>query len=286
MIVSLALFSSIVTAQDIAGVAKVDPTKTSEPYDFHFEYGLMYYNFDYEEDLPSPSRSTDDGWVPGAYMGYAYKKKDSVYAKLFLEVTNGETDFDGTARDGTAMVYSENPQSFYRVEANMGYVIDAGDDFSITPYAGYGYRYWERGQGKAISTFWNYREEFTWSYIPVGVKADFESGTKWGIGANVGARFMFNGQSTAYLSEVYPDLGDHTFDLGNKTGYFAEMPIRCEFLPRLSVVGTPWYEYSSIGQSTEANVTYKSGTSYVGESYKAGSTTKQYGVKLGLIYSF
>ena len=60
MIVSLVLFSSIALAQDMTGVTKVDLTKTSEPYDFHFEYGLMYHHFDYEEDLPSPSSSTDD----------------------------------------------------------------------------------------------------------------------------------------------------------------------------------------------------------------------------------
>jgi len=173
----------------------------------------MYSHLDYEEDLPSPSRSTDDAWLPGVYMGYAYKKKDSIYVKLFLEVSRGETDFDGTARDGTAMVYSENPQNLYRVEVNMGYVFDAGDGFSITPYAGYGYRYWERGETKSTSTYWNYREEFTWHYIPVGVKADFKADTKLGIGANVGARFMFNGEATAYLSEVYPDLSDPIFDL-------------------------------------------------------------------------
>jgi len=72
--------------------------------------------------------------------------------------------------------------------------------------------------------------------------------------------------------------------VSNKTGYFDEMPIRYEFLPSLSVVGTPWYEYSEIGKSNEVNVTYK-GT-YVGESYKAASKTEQYGIKLGLIYSF
>lgn len=278
------LFWSIALAEDQAGATKVGSTKSSEPYDFYFEYGFMYCHLDYEEDLPSPSKSTDVGWLPGAYMGYTYKKKDSVYAKVLFEVSRGEDDFDGTARDGTPMAYSENPQDFYRVEVNMGYLFDAGNGFSFAPYAGYGYRYWERGETKSTSTYWNYREVFTWHYIPVGVKADFEADKKWGIGASVGARFMFGGEATAYLSEVYPDLSNPVFDLSNKIGFFAEMPIRYEFLPRLSVVGTPWYEYSEIGQSKEINVTYK-GT-YIGESYKAASTTNQYGIKLGLIYSF
>jgi hypothetical protein len=46
-----------------------------------FEIGLMYYNFDYKEDLIAPQKSTENGWLPGVYFDYTFKKKSVIYAK-------------------------------------------------------------------------------------------------------------------------------------------------------------------------------------------------------------
>lgn len=152
---------------------------------------------------------------------------------------------------------------------------------------------------KITSAYTSYREKYTWHYIPVGIKADFQKGDNWRIGANVAARFMFGGKMKVYLSELDSSFNDPTVDLGNKVGWLAETPIRYRFwasrqskrypssgwfLSSWELVVLPWYEYSEIGKSNEADITY---WGYViDELYEPASTTHQYGINVGLIYSF
>jgi len=44
--------------------------------------GMIYYYFDYKENVPAPQKSTEYGWMPGIYLDYTFKKKSSVYAKF------------------------------------------------------------------------------------------------------------------------------------------------------------------------------------------------------------
>jgi len=273
MVLPLMLFSTMVLAEDVKEMTKVVAGELHKPHGF--EFGLMYYHFDYEEDIPPPGKSTEEGWLPGLYLGCAYNKKKDLYTKVFVEFSTWDVEYDGTTLGGTPIRFSDNPQDFFRLEWDIGYTFDAGKGFSLAPYVGYGYRYWERGKAKITSTYWTYREVYTWHYIPVGIKADFQVDNKWSIGANVAARFMFGGEMTACFSEVSSNLSDLTFDLGNEAGWFAEMPICYKFSADWSLVGTPWHEYSEIGES---NV--------VGGFYEPASTTHQYGINVGLICSF
>jgi opacity protein-like surface antigen len=86
---------------------------------------------------------------------------------------------------------------------------------------------------------------------------------------------MFYGRMTAYFSELDPASGDLEFKLGNRVGYYAELPVRYKFSPSWSLVVKPWYEYSQIGQSD-----------IVDGFYEPSSTTNLYGVNLGVVYSF
>lgn len=269
VIMSLSMFASILPAEEL------EPVKLQK---FHgFEFGLLYYLFDYKEDLPPGLKSTEKGWVPGLYSGYSYGKQNDVRTEVFVELSGGDVDYDGTTQEGTPIKFSDNPQLFFRFEWDVGYTFNAGKAFWLAPYTGYGYRYWERGEAKITSTYLSYREEYTWHYIPLGVKAGFQVDNRWTIGGDVGARFMFGGKMTAYFSEVPSALSDLTFHLGNKAGWFAEMPIRYKFSKDWSLVGTPWYEYSRIGKSNK-----------VGDrrAYEPASTTKQYGIKIGMNFSF
>ncbi len=240
------------------------------------EFGFMYYNFDYEEDLPSPLKSTEEGWLPGFYMGYTYNKKDDLYTKLFTQYTQAETDYDGTTQAGTP-VTDTTDNVFFRVEWDVGYTFDSGEKSSVTPYVGWGYRYWKRGLGGSSP----YDEKYTWQYIPVGIRADFELNDRWNMGANVAARFMFGGKM-----RVKTRTENFKVDLGNKTGWFAEMPIRCKFSTAWSLVTTPWYEYSEIGKSNEVYYIYAGSFIAPDPAYEPASTTHQYGINIGLVYSF
>jgi hypothetical protein len=278
MAVSFLLLSSVVMAED---TAKGDLRLPSQPH--VLEAGFMFYHFDYKEDLNPPNRSTEKGWVPGVYVSYAFNKPEHIHSKLLFEFSSGDVDYDGTTQSGTPISFQDSSQTFYRFEWDLGYTFSFWKGYSITPYVGYGYRYWKRWEPRITPDYWTYEEKYTWHYIPVGVKANVELNDTWNIGANVAARFMCGGEMTAYRSEVYANYSDPTFSLGDKTGFFAEMPVRYRLTKEWSVVGSPWYEYSEIGESDVENLT-NAGVATTG--YEPFSRTRQYGINVGLIYSF
>jgi hypothetical protein len=245
------------------------------------DFGFMSYHFDYEEDVPSPLKSKEEGWLPGFYLGYTYKKKDDPYTRLFMEYTNADTDYDGTTQPPEAMpIVDTTDNVFFRLEWDVGYAFDSGEKSSLTPYIGYGYRYWKRGLGGPSP----FDEEYTWHYFPVGIRADFELSGKWNIGANVAMRFMFGGKMRAFLSQIDSSASDFKVDLGDTTGWFAEIPVRYRFSDAWSCVGTPWYEYSEIGKSNQVYVISPGNSLRLW--HEPASTTHQYGINVGLAYSF
>jgi hypothetical protein len=89
---------------------------------------------------------------------------------------------------------------------------------------------------------------------------------------------------TAYFSELDPASNDPEFKLGNRIGYYAEVPLRYKFTESWSVIIKPWYEYSEIGQSDTVNLTTNGVVT--GAAYEPSSTTNLYGVNFGVVYSF
>ncbi len=250
-----------------------------------FEFSLMYYKFDYKEDLPSPFKSTESGWLPGVYLGWNYNKKNAVYSKVFFEFSYGDTEFDGNTQAGTPIKFKEdNHQFLFRGEWDIGFNFAVTNNISIKPYTGYGYRQWARGYPKITETYMSYKETYYWHYIPVGIGADFKIGERLSIEPNAGLRIMFYGKMVAYFSDLDPGYNDPKFKLGNKVGWYAEIPVRYKFSQFWSVVIKPWYEHSAIGQSDIVARTYYGAVN--GYFYEPASETNQYGLNVGVIFNF
>jgi len=239
--------------------------------------GLTYYYFDYKEDLVLPKKSTEYGWLPGVYLDYTFKKKSSIYAKVFLSYATADITYDGSTMAGTPLKFTDQSARMLKFEANIGYAIPIGKDFLLIPYLGYGYQYWERGDNRIIPEFsavW-IQEVYKWHYIPVGIKADYNITEKFNIAASVAANFMFLGKMTAYLS--YIGGPDTEFTLGNRIGFYAEIPVTYKFTNNIGITVTPWYEYSSFGESDVDAAT---------GFYEPSSKTTKYGVNAGVLFSF
>lgn len=251
----------------------------------NIEFSLMYHYFDYKEDLPAPKKSTETGWLPGIYLGWDYNKKNDVFSKIFLEFSYANVEYDGTDQTGTIPIKfsDDNHQFLFRGEWNIGYNFALTKDVSIKPYTGYGYRYWSRGEAVVKSGVSSYNEKYYWHYIPVGISAEFNISDRLVVEPNIGLRFMFYGRMTAYFSELNSGNDDPEFTLGNKMGWYAEIPFRYRFSPSWSGVVKPWYEYSEIGQSDNVGYTYN-GSRHV--AYEPSSRTYQYGLNVGLVFSY
>ncbi len=101
------------------------------------------------------------GWIPQVRLGYSYVADDRLYFRAFGEtsVADDDTDYDGSTMSGVPLKDTTR-NDFARLEMNAGYTYRGNLPFSITPYAGLGYRYWKRDIG--------YNETYSWWYIPVG----------------------------------------------------------------------------------------------------------------------
>jgi hypothetical protein len=250
------------------------PTRSDATRYSSLEFGFMYYYYDYKEiNEPPPFKSTESGWLPGIYLSYDHKKSSDVYVKLYGHFAGGDIEYDGAA--GARPISFDHSQFFFKFEGNIGYTIPMGDKFLLIPYTGYGYRYWRRGDTEFISGAWFIKEEYTWSYVPVGIKIDYAVNDKWNIGASAAIHFMFGGQMKYFTSEVNSVYPNYEFDLGNEPGYYFEVPIRYRLDTNWSFIFTPWYQYSEIGKSN-----------YIGTAHEPDSETHQYGVNFGVSYLF
>jgi hypothetical protein len=260
--------------------------KVKKPFSHQsFEFNFMYHYFDYQEDLPAPHKSTEKGWLPGITAGWKYNKNNDVYTKIFIEYSFGNATYDGTTTAGTPITFSDhNNQALFRFEWDIGYNIAISKSISLKPYVGYGYRNWSRGEANVTATYASYNEKYYWHYFPVGIMADFTIGDKLVIQPNAGLRIMFHGEMSANLSELDPGYNDPKFKLGNKTGWYAEIPVTYKFSQTWAIVMKPWYEYSEIGQSDTVPITYY-GT-IDGYAYEPSSKTRQYGVNVGVVASY
>jgi hypothetical protein len=249
---------------------------------FFAEMGARFFYTDYEEDIDPPQKSTNSGWLPGVYLGFGYKKNNGLYLKLSGSYASGDLAYDGSDQSGTAIYFSNDPQRFYRFEANIGYAFQAGPRTFLVPYIGYGYRFWKRGE--ANPSIGNYKEEYDWHYLPLGVRVEHDFAARWRFGVTAAAHIMFMGRMKVSLSDLDSGYNDPAFNLGDKIGFYMAAPVRYAFTRNWSVTGTPWFEYSPLGASDLELLTYH-GTekSLVREP---SSATKQYGFDLGIAYSF
>ncbi len=257
-------------------------TVDASPSPFFLEMGAKFFYTDYEEDLDPPQKSANSGWLPGMYLGFGCRKQNGLYWRLFGSYASGDLAYDGSDQGGTAIYFSNDPQKFYRLEANVGYAFQAGPRTLILPYTGYGYRYWKRGE--ANPSIGNYKEEYDWHYLPVGIRIEHAFNARWRVGIAAAANIMFMGRMKASLSELDSGYNDPAFNLGDRIGLCASAPIRYAWAKNWTVTGTPWYEYTPIGASNLELLTYRgTAKSLVMEP---SSRTNQCGLDLGVEYSF
>lgn len=249
---------------------------------FFLEMGARYFYTDYEEDIDPPQKSANSGWLPGMYLGFGYRRDSGLYLRISGSYASGDLAYDGSDQNGTPIYFANDPQRFYRLEANVGYLFQAGQRTSLIPYIGYGYRSWKRGE--ANPSIGNYKEEYGWHYLPLGIRVERDFDPRWRFGITAAANIMFMGRMKVLLSELDSGYNDPAFNLGDKIGFYVAAPVRYAFTGNWSVTGTPWYEYSPIGASGMEVLTYRgSQRSLVREP---SSTTNQYGFDLGIAYFF
>lgn len=274
-VVLAVLAAAPVTAGETTLLAEKSKISKSTASPHSIDLGFMFYRFDYEEDLTPPKKSEEEAWLPGFYAGYTYQPENSIYLRIYGEYTSADTDYDGSDQSGTP-IKDTTGNEFWRSQFEIGYTFKEDAPITTTLYTGYGYRYWERKLGGSSP----YREEYSWHYIPVGTKINYQINDTWSAGINVAAHFMFEGKIKIHMSDIDPSDSDPRLDLGNKTGWRAELPVQYKLTIDWAITASPWYEYSAIGRSNTES--YTSGWTVT----EPASRTHQCGIKTGIAYIF
>ncbi len=241
------------------------------------EFGIDAYHFDYQEDLTAPQKSTESGWIPAIYVSHMYRRPWALMSRLLFEYASTDVDYDGSTQSGVPVRDTSSAQ-FYTAEVNIGYTFETGGGVLISPYVGYGYRYWSRGLGGTTP----YDEIYKWQYVPVGVIALFDLGPGVTVAPHLGYRHMVDG--TMDIQFANPNYNQPQLDLGDMPGWLLEAPVTWQIADRMALVTTPWCERYEFGRSQWQPLTFAGAS--VGQVREPASETVLYGVRISLAFQF
>jgi hypothetical protein len=264
-------------------VTDAEAVSTRSPHKFQVAAGI--HHFDYQEEVPAPRKSQESGMLPSAMVGYRYDTGAS--EPLFLARLEGSlavsTQYQGTDQSGRRAISGTTPSQFLELEAEL-----ASPAWAVRPalqaraYAGAGYHYWRRGD--QATSDGAYREDYQWPLAIAGALIESHPVSRLGIDLDLSARWQALGTMKVFLSEIDGDLQDVTVHLGNRLGFKAQLPVNYQLYRQMSLLVSPWIEYSSIGQSDPVAIKSADGATTGMALSEPSSRTIQYGSLVGVSF--
>ncbi|MBI4848624.1 MAG: outer membrane beta-barrel protein [Nitrospirae bacterium] len=150
----------------------------------------------------------------------------SLTLKIRGELFGGRIDYDGQTQEGTP-VQTDVDYLGVKIEGNIGYKFNLTERFSVEPFAGPGYRYWERDI-KSTSLATGYLEKWSSVYVQAGIHSDIAF---YGLGkvfVEGGIKFPVHNENEADLSVL--GSGTVTLEPGKKESFFAEAGVKWKML--------------------------------------------------------
>ena len=238
-------------------------------------FAPLYY--DYAEELIPPSKSTEYGWLPGFSAAYTFwGDAVPIYGLLSFDYAGGDLTYDGSVQDQFGQVspyMSSSPAGVSKLQVRAGYIFTrvGGSRLDLALYTGYGHHFWSRNIAGGPPT--GYLEEYSWSFLPLGVKAEFAFGGRWSIGLDFAMRFMVSGD--IYVER--PEFGNPTLTLGNEHGWAASLPVRFSVARSWLLFVEFGYESSAFGESNPS-----APDEYGNYIIEPSSTTDQFRISAGV----
>jgi hypothetical protein len=209
---------------------------------------------------------------------YTFEPKIFIYANF--ELTYFNTQYDGYLMPWKIPFKTQTNNLFLRLELNAGYTFQVTPIFSISPYIGFGLRFWSRD----ITSTAGYLEHYSWFYFPIGFKLTVEIGNSLSVGLDASVRIMFGGRLKAFFIDAGHYNADMRVDLPGKTLYRIEIPVHIYFSHKYGMSVIPWYHYSAIGKS-EIDQNFFNQTGGV-SAWEPKSKTHQFGINLNFTIYF
>jgi len=253
-----------------------------------FDVAFKEYHVHYQESIPD----YETGWMNGLHLSYKNQNQQTKeYWRLLYETTDHPDQYIGFLQDDAGNITGPY-NAITKNKKTTGEIIYANplrDADNAYAYIGIGFHNWDRKiMGSATLGVADNLEKYSWKYIPVGYRNEYQIDNKWSGATDIAIRFMFGGEMKAPSPSK---IDSFQVNLGNKPGFKAEFPYSYKMNSQWSLVLNPWYEYWKIGQSNWVPQTVNgipkydsSGNQYV--VYEPSSKTNQIGIDIGVSYTF
>jgi hypothetical protein len=145
----------------------------------------------------------------------------------------------------------------FNLEFDFGVPFYKGENGTFSGYLGLGDSLWQRNLSA-------YREEYSWLFLPVGVRYEGKLSPVLDFGIDITAKIPFHGSIKAYLSDISPAYSDGSGLLGtDRIGVRLQLPFIYHSEESLKWIFTPWFEYSGFTRGSDFPVEDNNGNPIV-----------------------
>lgn len=241
--------------------------------------GISALDFGYKEfdDGSNATLNREDGGIPGLVLG-VHESRGPWFGDLRVSVHVGEVRYDGQTQAGTP-AKTDTETLIVDLAYRFGYGFGARPQPIFSPYAGFGYRWWERdiqpGRDMNGEPVLGLEETYRWVYLLLGFEANLYRSPLSELGIDLRLTRPLNPRVDL---EAFAGYESTTFDLGERTGGRAELYWRYRYARDVAWVLAPYYERWDIGRSPDT-VLHSSGVP-AALAFEPRSETRNYGISL------
>ncbi|MFH1674259.1 MAG: autotransporter outer membrane beta-barrel domain-containing protein [Pseudomonadota bacterium] len=223
-----------------------------KPITHSFEIGLETILFDYEEEDNTFNMSID-GPMYGLHGGYAFHAENKIMIGVSLEYLFGDLEYENVRRDGTSLS-ADSDDWIVEFRGLVGYDFDFGGRHVVTPFIGFGYRYWNDD----VDTMGAYEREIEYWYSPIGIKTVSPLSDDWTWGVGVEYDLFLGGKVKSHFSDVLAGYNDPEVDLDLGDGYGLRLSLhfRRAFNKHYALSIKPYIRYWNIDRSSIETLNY------------------------------
>lgn len=205
--------------------------------------GFVYEQFDYTEEISSPLRSHEIGWLPLLAASYENRfSKNLTFEFDFRGTYHATTRYEGSDLSTQADVTAINSHTIIDGEILLSWF---PDQILAKLFAGFAGHSWDR----FLAYGTGYRERYTWTNFTFGAGVLAFQADNFRLWVEGAVRPVWTTQMKVIFSETVQSGQDTTLILGPRLGYLIRAPFEWEFSPARTLTVSGFYEEIRMGGS-------------------------------------
>lgn len=265
----------------IKGFCQFDTTKENE-----FDISPYFFYSSYESSQNTDNDSAKrKGFFEGIFVADTYRpynQKDWWINVFHVDVHGdyGNVDYkfpsDGNSKISSVDNYILEPRVWVGKDFNLG------DRVRLTPYAGFGYRwYYERLKNKFTEDLNDGGNDVQtqYFYLPVGAELTITPAEGWRVSLDGEYDYMFWGRITNYASQISSMVNNFNNTITNGYGLRCSIKLVKEY-DKFNLFIEPYFRFWDINKSDTVNV-IAAGVPFA-TNQEASNKTTETGVRFGV----